>query len=303
VNDGRVVIVTGAGRGLGRAYALDLARTGASVVVNDMGCALDGAASADRPAEEVVEEIRAAGGDAVANFDDVGSPVGAASIVATALDAYGRLDGLVNNAGIMRDRTFAKMPVEDFEAVIRVHLLGAGYCTHAAWPSLLASGAGRVVFISSSVGLYGGFGQANYAAAKLGVVGLMHALRLEGRKHGVRLNAVAPVGRSRMSSGLLEQEVADGLDPEMIAPVVSYLCSPRCDRDGLILEVGAGLVARVAVMESDGVWFDEAGFDAPRVADRAAEIADGGGYRPFDSSEEALARIFARARSVAAERP
>jgi NAD(P)-dependent dehydrogenase (short-subunit alcohol dehydrogenase family) len=301
VLEGRVAVVTGGGRGLGRAYALDLARHGATVVVNDPGVALDGSASSDRPADRVVAEIVNAGGSALASYDDIAIPEGAATMIASAAE-LGRVDAVVNNAGIMRDRSFAKLPIEDFEAVVRVHLLGSGYVTKAAWPHLIASGAGRVVFISSSVGLYGGFGQANYAAAKMGVVGLLKALVQEGARHGVCLNAVAPVGRSRMSEPLLDPEIAAGLSPELVAPVVTYLCSPVCTQSGAILEVGAGLIAPVRVVEGDGIWIDGT-FDAATVARRIGELSESGQWHAFESSDRALERVFDRARSRSASTP
>ena len=190
--DGRVALVTGAGGGLGRAHAMELARRGAKVVVNDLGGARDGSGATLGPAETVVAEIREAGGEAVANGDSVADRAGAQNMVAQAMDNFGRLDILINNAGILRDKTFSKMDLDDFELVVQVHLLGSAYVTHAAWPIMRQQKYGRIVMTTSSSGLYGNFGQSNYGAAKMGLVGLMNCLKLEGARDNVKINCLAP---------------------------------------------------------------------------------------------------------------
>ena len=260
----RVAIVTGAGRGLGRSHALTLARHGAAVVVNDL-------AGDDDPAGDVVEEIRASGGDAVAAHDGVDTPEGGEALVAAAIERWGRVDVVVNNAGILRDSSFAKLTVEQLDAVLQVHLYGAFHVTMAAWPHLREQGYGRVVNTSSGSGLYGNFGQANYAAAKMGLVGLTRTLALEGRKHGIHCNAIAPLARSRMTEDILPEELLERLDPAWVSPLVAYLASEDCDTTGEVFSVGGGRYARVAVVEGRGVRFDTVP-DAADLAGRFEEL-------------------------------
>ena len=289
MSDQRVALVTGGARGLGRSHALALSARGDAVVV-DTGAGLDGTGGDPSAAEAVAAEIRAAGGTAIAASTDVATHEGAAAAVDRALTEFGRLDALVANAGILRDRTFAKMPLADFDAVVRVHLSAAAYCAKAAWPSLVASGTGRVVFTSSASGLYGQFGQANYAAAKMGLVGLVNVLAQEGVRAGLRVNAIAPVAATRMTEPLLPPAALRGLAPELVSPLVAHLASADCRQSGLVLEVGGGRVARVRVVESDLVELpaDDAG-----VAAVVDELADVDGGTPFASSTDALARLLA----------
>jgi NAD(P)-dependent dehydrogenase (short-subunit alcohol dehydrogenase family) len=226
--DGRVAIVTGAGGGLGRSHVMMLASRGARVLVNDLGTSIDGRGQPSQAAEAVAAEIRAGGGVAVANGDDISSTAGTACLADQALDAFGRVDILVNNAGILRDKTFAKMELVDFEKVLRVHLLGAVYCTKVVWDRMTEQGYGRVIVTTSSSGLYGHFGQTNYAAAKLGLVGFMKGLAQEGRRYGVLANAVAPLAATRMSDGVLNAEAFKRMPPEHVSAVVAYLASDRC---------------------------------------------------------------------------
>jgi NAD(P)-dependent dehydrogenase (short-subunit alcohol dehydrogenase family) len=297
----RVAVVTGAGRGLGRAHALALAQDGAVVVVNDTGAGLDGSGldgsgldglDGGGLAQQVVDEITAAGGRALASTDDVGTHAGAAALVDRALDAFGRVDAVVNNAGILRDRTFAKMSLDDFDDVVRVHLGGAAYVTHAAWDALAASGDGRVVLTSSASGLYGQFGQANYAAAKSGMVGLVNVLRQEGARSGIRVNAIAPAALSRMTQDLLPREAHPGLGPERVSPLVAHLASADCQVSGWVLEVAAGLVARVQVVESEAVVLPATGTGVAHAL-ATLEVAPVGS--PYPTSGEALARFVAAA--------
>ncbi len=296
---GRVALITGGAGGLGRSYAEQLAARGAAVVVNDTGGGLDGENVTAGPAKDVVAEIRAAGGEACASLDDVSTPDGAATAVERAVDEYGRLDVVVNNAGILRDRTFAKMTAAEFDAVVRVHLGGAAHCTRAAWPALRESGSGRVVLTTSASGLYGQFGQANYAAAKAGLVGLLNVLKQEGARAGIRVNAVAPVARTRMTEPLLPEDAARGLDPGLVAPVVVYLCSEECDQTGLILEVGAGMMARVQIVESAAVELPAVDGDDETVQRLVAQLANAEPGQPYPTSQDALSRVIEAAAASA----
>lgn len=269
--DGRVAIVTGAGRGLGRSHALRLAAGGALVVANDLGVRKEGGGANAAAAQDVVAEIRAAGGVAVPDDHDIASETGAKEAVKSALEAFGRLDIVVNNAGILRDATFHKMTVQQWKAVRQVHLDGTAFVTRAAWPHLREQRYGRVVVTSSGAGLFGNFGQANYAAAKLGVVGLMHTLALEGARHGIRVNAVAPVALTRMTVGLLDD--ASDLDPAWVSAAVGWLCAEECDLTAEIVRVHGRHFSRVRIVESRGVDFPSPPSD-DHLAARWAEIAD-----------------------------
>ncbi|HEY9266244.1 MAG: SDR family oxidoreductase [Mycobacterium sp.] len=269
----RVIVVTGAGGGLGREYALTLAREGASVVVNDLGGARDGTGSGSAMADEVVKEIRDAGGRAVANYDSVAESEGAANIIKTAIDEFGKVDGVVSNAGILRDGTFHKMEFGSWDAVLKVHLYGGYNVIRAAWPHFRENGFGRVVVATSTSGLFGNFGQANYGAAKLGLVGLINTLAQEGAKYNIKANAVAPIAATRMTQDILPPEVFEKLTPEYVAPVVAYLCTEENPDTASVFIVGGGKVQRVALFQNTGVTFT----DVPSVDDvagRWGEITD-----------------------------
>ncbi|MEE3128212.1 MAG: SDR family NAD(P)-dependent oxidoreductase [Actinomycetota bacterium] len=249
---GRVVIVTGAGNGIGRAHALTLARHGARVVVNDLGGAVDGTGTSGA-AQAVVDEIVDAGGIAVANTDSVATVAGGRALVDTAMEAFGQVDAVVHNAGILRDRSFAKMLDSDVDDVIDVHLGGAFNVLRPAWPHMVERGYGRIVLTTSSSGLLGNFGQASYGAAKAGLVGLMHVLSLEGARHGITVNALSPTAATRMTEGLLG-ELADRFDPQHVAAVATYLASEQCGLNRHILTVGGGRVGRIFLGVTPG-WY------------------------------------------------
>ena len=266
----RVVVVTGAGGGLGRQYALTLAKEGASVVVNDLGGARDGTGSGSAMADDVVAEIKEAGGRAVANYDSVAESEGAANIIKTALDEFGKVDGVVSNAGILRDGTFHKMTAENWDSVLKVHLYGGYNVIRAAWPHFREQSYGRVVVATSTSGLFGNFGQANYGAAKLGLVGLINTLAQEGAKYNIKTNAVAPLAATRMTEDILPPEVLKNLTPEYVAPVVAYLCTEEVPDTASVFIVGGGKVQRTALFQNDGVTFGA----PPSVDDIAARWSE-----------------------------
>jgi NAD(P)-dependent dehydrogenase (short-subunit alcohol dehydrogenase family) len=274
---GRVAIVTGAGGGLGRAHALLLAKRGARVVVNDLGGARDGSGASATMAGQVVEEIRAAGGDAIANGASVTEFDQVEAMADQAMAAWGRIDILVNNAGILRDRTFAKQPLEDFRTVVDVHLMGSVNCTKAVWDIMAAQGFGRVLLTTSSSGLYGNFGQSQYGAAKLGLVGLMKTLSQEGRKHDIRVNCLAPSAATRMTADIMGEDALAALDPASVSPGMLALV---CDEapSGMVLCAGGGSFEAAHITLTRGIHVG-AGEDAPegvlagldRIRDRTGE--------------------------------
>ncbi|MFZ3183490.1 MAG: SDR family oxidoreductase [Pseudomonas sp.] len=282
--DDKVVIVTGAGGGLGRAHALLFAKHGARVVVNDLGGSSHGEGANASAADLVVAEIRAAGGTAVANHDSV---TDGGKIVQNALDSFGRVDVLVNNAGILRDKSFHKMEDADWDLVYKVHVEGAYKVTHAAWPHLREQNFGRVIFTASTSGIYGNFGQSNYGMAKLGLYGLTRTLALEGRKNNILVNAIAPTGGTRMTEGLIPPQVFEQLKPELISPLVVYLGSEECAETAGLFEVGGGWIGKVRWERSLGAGFDpQAGFDAEDVAAQWQQICDfTGAAHPRDNLE------------------
>ncbi len=289
--DGRVAIVTGAGGGLGRCYALELARRGAKVVVNDLGGGVDGTGGSATMAQAVVNEIVAAGGEAVANGDSVSDRAGAQRMVEQAVETFGGVDILINNAGILRDKTFLKMELDDYEAVVNVHLLGTTYVTKAAFPLMREKGYGRIVLTTSTSGLFGNYGQTNYGAAKMGVVGLMNCLRLEGAKYDVRVNTIAPAAATRMTEGLMPAEADALMKPEFVVPATLFLASEIAPT-GHIVFAAAGYFARVAVLEGRGVAIGpEATVDD--VAARYEEISDLTGARTVENAGDATMTAFA----------
>ncbi len=265
--DGRVAIVTGAGAGLGRVYALELARRGAKVVVNDLGGSRDGSgAGSSSPADRVVEEIKGLGGAAVANYDSVATAEGGEKIVKAAIQAFGRVDILINNAGILRDKSFLKMEPENWQSVLGVHLNGAYNVTRPAFQAMREQGYGRIVMTTSAAGLYGNFGQTNYGSAKLGLVGMMNTLKLEGAKYDIKVNTVAPVAASRLTEDVMPPEMFQKMQPEFVAGLVLFYCSEACRETGRIVNAAAGFYSRAAVMTGAGAVVGD-GKTPPSVED------------------------------------
>ncbi|MDY6829059.1 MAG: SDR family NAD(P)-dependent oxidoreductase [Pseudomonadota bacterium] len=250
--EGKVAIVTGAGGGLGKAHALELARRGAKVVVNDLGGSVDGSGGSSAAAEAVVEEIRAMGGEAIANGGSVSDKAGAKSMVDDAVKHFGTVHILINNAGILRDKSFSKMSLEDFEAVVNVHLMGSVYVTKFCWEIMKEQQYGRILMTTSGSGLFGNFGQTNYSAAKLGMVGFMNTLKLEGAKYNVYTNALAPAALTRMTENLLPGEVAESLPPELVTPGALYMV---CDDapNGVIIQAQGGSFGVAAILQNEKV--------------------------------------------------
>ncbi len=270
--DNRVAIITGAGNGLGKAYALAMGARGAKVVVNDLGGSAFGDGADKAAADVVVDEIRAAGGDAVANYDSV---TDGEKIVQTALDSYGKIDIVINNAGILRDKTFHKMEEKDWDLIYDVHVRGAFKVCHAAWPHMREQNYGRLIFTASAAGIYGNFGQANYSMAKLALHGLSQTLALEGRKRNIFVNTIAPIAGSRLTETVMPQKVVDALRPEFVMPLVLKLCDENSVETGGLYEVGAGWMGKIRLERTLGVTLDtEAGFSPEQVNEAWDKISD-----------------------------
>jgi len=289
--DGRVAIVTGAGAGLGRQHALGFAARGAKVVVNDFGGGRDGAAGSSEAALAVVEEIRAAGGTAIANGANVADFVEVQAMAAQAVDAFGRVDILVNNAGILRDGSFAKMDVPDFRAVLDVHLMGAMHCSKAVWNIMREQKYGRILMTTSAAGLYGNFGQANYGAAKMGLVGLMNVLHQEGIKSDVRVNTIAPIAATRMTEALLPSEALAAIQPERVTPGVLFLCSENAP-SRIVLSAGGGSFAAATMMEAAPCYIPDAELGPEAIARRFAEISDWSGAKAYGEAGQEVGRFI-----------
>jgi NAD(P)-dependent dehydrogenase (short-subunit alcohol dehydrogenase family) len=284
--EGKVVIVTGSGAGLGREYALEFARRGASVVVNDLGVARDGSGSTNSAADAVVNEIKSLGGKAVANYDSVATPEGGSNIVKTAVDAFGTVDVLVNNAGFLRDKSFTKMTIEEWDAVVSVHLRGAFCVTQPALAVMREHNYGRIIVTSSTSGIFGNFGQSNYGAAKMGLVGLMNVVKLEASKYNVHINATAPTAYSRMTENLIPPELAPKLQAKFNVPMVVYLCSEECQENGSIFTMGAGWYAKTAIVCATGACLGDGSRDIPaeEIRENFGRISDMTGAKPLHDS-------------------
>jgi NAD(P)-dependent dehydrogenase (short-subunit alcohol dehydrogenase family) len=274
--DDRVAIVTGAGNGLGRAYALELARRGARVVVNDLGGARDGTGSSLTAAQTVVEEIKGLGGDAIANGSSVTDEAGVAQMVAEAKAQWGRVDILINNAGILRDRSFGKMTIADFRTVVEVHLMGSVICTKAVWDLMREQGYGRILMTTSGTGLYGNFGQTNYGAAKLALVGFMNSLAIEGAKNNVRVNTIAPVAATRMTEDVMPAEALAKMGPESVVPAALYLVSEGAPTK-VTLAAGAGGFERAYITMTQGIHVAANALTVETVAAQLDAISDRSG--------------------------
>ena len=285
----RVAIVTGAGGGLGRQHALLLASRGAAVVVNDLGGDVHGEGASSGAADHVVAQIRADGGEAVADYGSVSDPTDAEAMVTRAIEEYGRIDIVINNAGILRDKSFVNMGWSDVNAVIDVHLKGAFHVTRPAFARMKEQGYGRIVMTSSGSGLMGNFGQANYGAAKMGLVGLMNVLKIEGAKYNIKVNSIAPIARTRMTEDIFGEAIQH-FDPEFVTPVVAYLASEDCAVSGEIWSVGGGSVSRFFVGLTQGYFKHPVAEGPLTVEDVAAnlrDIRDEDGYIvPFSSQDE-----------------
>jgi NAD(P)-dependent dehydrogenase (short-subunit alcohol dehydrogenase family) len=287
--DGKVVIITGAGGGLGRQHALLMASRGALVVINDLGGAVDGSGSDRGAAEHVVDEIRALGGEAVADTNSVATPAGGRAIVQTAVDAFGRVDVLINNAGILRDKAFHNLSFSDGEPdllnpVLDVHLKGAFYVTQPAWVVMREQGYGRIVSTSSAAGIFGNFGQTNYGAAKMGLVGFTRVLAIEGAKYNIKANAIAPLALTRMTENIMGG-LGDKLDPALVSPIVAYLAHEDCPVSGEVFSVGGGRVAQVFIGETKGYF--NADLALEDIRDNWSTITDQSGYSvPHNLGEE-----------------
>ncbi len=283
--DGRVAIVTGAGQGIGRAYALELAKRGAKVVVNDLGVSRDGEGQDTSAADKVVEQIVADGGQAVANYDSVSTMAGGENIVKTAMDAYGKVDILINNAGILRDKSFMKMTEADWDLVIGVHLKGAFCVTQPAIKVMKENNYGRIVFTASTSGLYGNFGQTNYGAAKLGLVGIMNTLKLEVSKYDIKVNTIAPTAWSRMTADLFPPEYEEKMNPQFNEPMTLYLCSEENQLTGQTFAMGAGWYAKTAIVSGDGVCIGDAKrpIEVEEIRDNFDKISDMSNPKEHDS--------------------
>jgi len=289
--DGKVAIVTGAGGGLGRQHALELARRGAKVVINDLGGSVDGSGGSSAAADKVVEEIKALGGEAIANGASVTDDAGVKHLVDQTMEAFGRIDILIANAGILRDKSFSKMEIADVEVVLAVHVMGTIKPAKAVWEIMKAQNYGRIVVTTSSTGLYGNFGQTNYGAAKLGLVGFMNTLKLEGQKNNIRVNAISPVAATRMTENLMPPEMLDKLRPEFVTPGVVYLVSEDAPT-GVVLTAGAGVFATAKIFETEGVYLGDKGLSVEAVRDHWAEIENQAGQQSYFQGGEQTAKFF-----------
>ena len=293
--DGRVAVVTGAGGGLGKAYALTLATRGAKVVVNDLGGTFDGSGSDATPAQQVVDEIKAAGGEAVANYDSVADWDSAQKIIKTALDSYGQIDILVNNAGILRDKSILKMEMDDYRKIMSVHLDGTFYCTKAAFASMKEQTYGRIVSTASAAGLYGNFGQVNYGAAKLGIAGMMNCVAQEGARYNIKANTIVPTAGTRLTFTVMPEEVIGKVKPEYVAPIVAWLCSEKCEETARMFTAGGGYYSRAAVVEGPGVVFDVSKeITLEMIAEKIDQIMSLEGAREYASAMENAGTVLSK---------
>ena len=289
--DEKVVIVTGAGGGLGKEHAIEFAKRGAKVVVNDLGGSVDGSGASDS-ANAVVEHIRSNGGEAIANGASVTDLDAVKEMVDETVKKWGRVDVLVNNAGILRDKSFHKMSLDDFNLVMSVHFEGTLNCTHTIFPIMREQNYGRIIFTSSSSGVFGNFGQSNYGSAKMAMVGLMNTLKIEGQKYNIHSNSITPVAYTRMTDGLLPDDVGESLQPEFVTPAVIYLSSADAP-NGVIISAGAGVFSRIFIHETNGVSLGMGDEMTPEnIAASWEEISDMKGAKALQSGPEQSIKIF-----------
>jgi len=297
--DDQVALVTGAGQGLGRAHALALAARGAKVVVNDFGGAVDGSGGSTTAADKIVAEIEAAGGTAMADGADVSDLYQVEAMVAKVLEKWGRIDVLINNAGILRDKSFAKMEISDFRKVVDVHLMGSVNCSLAVWPAMREQNYGRIIMTTSASGLYGNFGQSNYGAAKMAVAGLMNTLELEGGKYNVRINTVAPVALTRMTEEIIPEPAHALLQPDFVTPGVLFMASEDAPT-GEIIAAGAGSFARAIVMETEGMYLGGDDLGPEKVAENWAQISDLATAKEMKSASDQTQKFIQQAMEAGA---
>ena len=285
--ENKAVIVTGAGNGLGKAYALELCSRGAKVIVNDLGCSVDGSGAASSPADDVVNEIIQNGGEAVANYDAVATKDGGESIVQSALDNFGTVDAVINNAGILRDKSFANMSEEELTLILDVHLKGTFFVSQPAFKVMKENNYGRIVNVASPSGLFGNFGQSNYGAAKMGIVGLTNVLAIEGAKYNIKVNVIAPTAYTRMTEALLPEDVGKLFSAELVTPMVVYLASESCEPSHEIFGVAAGRFARIGIITHNGYVNTNA--SAEDIANNIEEIRTiKDGTYPMSNEDELL---------------
>jgi len=296
--DGKVAVVTGAGGGLGKAYALLLAARGAKVVVNDLGGSFDGEGSDATPAQAVVDQIKAEGGEALANYDSVAEWESARGIIQTAFDSYGRIDILINNAGILRDKSLLKMELEDYHKIMQVHLDGTFYCTKAAFAYMKEQSYGRIVSTASAAGLYGNFGQVNYGAAKMGIVGMMNCVAQEGARYNIKANTIVPTAGTRLTFTVMPEEMIGRVKPEYVAPLVAWICSEQCNETATMFSAGGGYYSRAAIVEGQGVVFDPSGeISIEMIAGKMDQILSLEGAVEYASAMEQAGTVLSKTNS------
>ena len=295
----RVVVVTGAGAGLGRSHAKYFAANGAKVVVNDLGGTVAGTGGSSAAADEVAKEITDAGGIAVANYDSVATEEGGASIIKAAIDSFGTVDILINNAGNVRDKSFAKMDLNDFRSLMDVHLMGAVYCTKAAWPIMLEKRYGRIVMTTSAAGLYGTHGHTNYSSAKISLIGFMNALKQEGTSKNVLVNSVAPMALTRMTEEVMSPKLAPKMKPEYVTALMAWLCSEESTLAGEIIEAGMGYYSRVQIVEAEGYIFNGDEVPSPEeIRDHWGEISDMSVAKPYPGADDVIRAVFGKLKAA-----
>jgi len=290
----KTVVITGAGRGLGRCYALEFARRGAMVVVNDLLAVQHSASPSEDAALEVVSLIKASGGEAAVDHHNIANEEGAKKLIQTALDNFGGVDILINNAGIIRDKSFLKMSAADFDAVLKVHLYGAFYASQAAFPFMKEKNGGHIILTTSVTGLYGNFGQANYGSAKLGLVGLMNVLKEEGGKYNIFVNTISPIAETAMGKDALSAIASGTMKPEHIAAAVLYLCSEECKLSGEIISAGGGYFSKVQIMEGEGVLIREEEITPEMIGEHYHLISDMSKAKKHENAMEAIASMLRR---------